>query len=485
MNVRRVTPIVLCFLSLAVAVAAADAGAAVRLDPSFGKGGLVLLPGQTSPERAAPEVVAEQPDGGLILAGEGTLQRLDSAGNLDTSFGEGGTATLPSPVGGKFTFAAAAVDSQGRIVVIGTSTPQQPEPKPLPIQLNSVGQAAESEHTDVRILRYLPNGSLDPAFGEGGVVESDLGLPTPEYEKVKLSAAPVVEATGVAIDGSGRIVVTGGAGAGIANGGCFHDDYFPSLTYAGFVARLTESGGLDPSFGAGGVFGGRSTSQIPLGMEATTEPVVTPDEEVILQRGTGHCAYAAGSLGFFRLTSAGQVRAARGVHAPHGRVAGAAAAPDGSTVLLLGPEKGSETPAQIVELSPDGSPEGSFGHNGAAALRLPDPKWSYVDAVRVAPDGEVFARGTVAPPFGKRESEAHWRARFSIALFGLTAKGRPDARVGPGGLVVKHVPVTHLPRWDESGGLWIDQQGRPTVTIGYRPKGGAVGLAAIRFAALG
>jgi uncharacterized delta-60 repeat protein len=480
MNVRRVMTIVLSFLALAVAGGIGNASAALRLDPSFGHAGLLLVPGQSNPERVAPEVVAQESDGGLILAGEGTLQRLDPAGDLDSSFGERGTVTVPPPAGGNFRLAAATVDAQGRIVVVGTSAPEQPERKPLPIHLNSIGEAYESEHTDIRILRYLQNGSLAASFGVGGIVESDLGLPTPEYEKVKLSAAPVVEATGLAIDGSGRIVVTGGAGASLNGGGCFHDDYYPGLSYVGLVARFTESGSLDKSFSDDGVFGGRSRSQIPLGMEVTTEPVITPSEEVILQRGTGHCSILAGSLGFFSLTAAGRVRAARGVHALHGRVVSAAAAADGSTVLLLGPEKGSEAPGRIVELLANGSLHSPFGHDGSAVLHLPDPNRSFLDEVRVAPDGEVLVQATVVPPLEKRESAAHWRSRFSVALLGLTAKGKHDPQIGSDGIVVKHIP-----HWYEPGGLWLDGQARPTITIGYRPKGEPIGLAAVRFEALG
>jgi uncharacterized delta-60 repeat protein len=476
MDVRRARTIVLSFLTFGLMFCVGNAGAALRVDQSFGHDGVLKVSGTGSSYLAIPEVLAAEPDGGLILARESTLQRLDPAGNLDSGFGEGGTVTLPPPAGGEFAPAAATVDAKGRIVVVGTSTPVQAERKPLSLHLAGGGEADESEYTDLRILRYLPNGSLDPSFGDGGIVESDLGLPTPESEKVKLSAAPVVEATGIAIEGSGRIVVTGGAGAGITDGGCFHDDYFPSLTYAGFVARFTETGSLDGSFATGGVFGGRSKSQNPLGMEVTTEPVVTSNDEVIVQRGTGHCPDAAGSLGFFKLSAAGQIRAARGVHALHGRVGGAAAAPDGSTVLLVGPQKGSEAEPRIVELRPNGSPDRSFGGDGSVALRLPDPSWSYANDMRVAPDGEVLVAATIVPPFERGEGESRWWARFSVGLVGLTAKGAHDPRIGPKGMLVKHIPG-----WYQPGGLWLDGASRPTVTIGYRPKRGPVGLAAVRF----
>jgi uncharacterized delta-60 repeat protein len=460
-DVRRVITIALSFVALASAVLATDAGAALRLDPSFGKGGIVKLAGPEDPKVPALEAVAEEADGGLILAGEGTLQRLDPAGNLDPSFGEGGTAQVPAVAEGKFALAAATVDAQGRIVVVGTSTPPQPPPAKVHLEMNGTTEESGIEHTDVRILRYLPNGTLDPSFGEGGVVESDLGLPTLEVQGVGLAAAPVLKATGVAVDRFGRIVVTGGAAAGFREG-CYHDDFFPIVTYAGFVARFTEAGSLDRSFAGGGVFGGRVAARNPLRMEVTTEPAIAPDGEVILQRGEGACPDAAGSLGYFRLTAAGKVRSSRGVHALNGRVAGAAAAADGSTLLLVGPRKGHEAAPWIVELRADGSRVKGFGRAGKRTLALPESDRSYLEHLRVAPDGEIFVGG-------------------SGALFGLTARGEPDPRVGPKGRALRDFSVADVPFWQESGGLWTDEDSRPTITVSYERKGSPNTFAAARF----
>src|ERR1700761_6918899 len=162
MDVRRVMTIALGCAALSLAVLVGGASAALHLDPSFGSGGIVKLPGH--PHRYAPEVLAEEPDGGLIVDREGALERLDPAGKLDTGFGEAGTAAVPQPATGKAGIAAVAIDSSGRIVVVGTSTPEQPAPNPLPLKSASVEAPRESEHSDVRILRYLPNGTLDPSF---------------------------------------------------------------------------------------------------------------------------------------------------------------------------------------------------------------------------------------------------------------------------------------------------------------------------------
>jgi uncharacterized delta-60 repeat protein len=475
MGMRRVTMIVLSTVAVVMIAATGTAAAALQLDPSFGAGGLALVPGQRGPGHPVREALAIEPDGALILASDGTLQRLDPSGHLDPTFGAEGAVTPPAVAGGTFEIAGAAVDPQGRLVVVGTSTPPQPEPKI--VSNPKIYFLYEGRHRDARVMRYLPDGRLDPTFGQGGIVETDFGLPTPEYEGTKLSAGPIVETTGVAVDAAGRIIVTGGAAAGTVNGGCFHDDATTTLTDAAFVARLSESGAVDTSFGEAGVFGGRSASQNPLKAEEAGSPVVTPSDGVIFQRGGwGYCARAAGALGYVGLTSAGAVASAGAPDALGGRVSDATVAPDGSAVLLLEPLKTNrEGPYAVEKLRADGRPDRSFGKAGKVTLRLPGE--SFATGVAVAADGEILVDAVKVPPQSKHEER--WRQReerFSVMLIGLTPNGARDPRIGPGGVLTEHVPHRY-----GNGRLWLDGEDRPTVTLGYRPKAGPVGLAALRF----
>jgi hypothetical protein len=61
-------------------------------------------------------------------------------------------------------------------------------------------------------------------------------------------------------------------------------------------------------------------------------------------------------------------------------------------------------------------------------------------------------------------------------LIGLNPDGTPDQLLGPQGFLVRRIPG-----WTENGGFRLDPQGRPIITIGYRPKVGPSGLAALRF----
>ncbi|HEX5527607.1 MAG TPA: hypothetical protein VFX44_10490 [Solirubrobacterales bacterium] len=377
--------------------------------------------------------------------------------------------TPPPVAGGELTIAGAAVDSQGRIVVVGTSRLAQPPGKELPLHVSVIGQPSEAAHTDVRLLRYLPSGSLDPSFGQGGIVETDLGLPTPEYEGVKLSSAPVV-----AVDGAGRIVVTGAAAESVITG-CFHDDYSQHLLRV--VRRpadrlghprhqLRHQGGLRRAVRLGK----------PRGDDAA-DPVITPDDGVVFQRGDGHCSRHAGGLGFVQLTPQGTALDSSKPGGEH-RVFDATMAPDGSVVLLLGPSKAHrEAPEAIEKLRPNGSPDPAFGKAGEVVLRLPGE--SYASRVRVTADGKVLVQGVKVPPYRSGESRQSWLSRFSSMLIGLTANGAPDTRVGP-----KGIATAHIPGYYEGGGFWLDRRGRPTITAGYRPKGGPTGFAAIRFTAV-
>lgn len=469
---RRTFSILLSLVALSL-VGAAAASAAAHLDPTFGKHGVVLLPGKKVPHQSPRRAVAIESSGALILATNRSLERLDPAGHLDPGFGEGGTVTAPPVSGGELNVTGVAVDGQGRIIVVGTSTPQQSSGQELPLHLDTIGSLNEQSHSDARILRYLPNGTLDPSFGQGGVVEIDFGLPTPEVEGVKLSAAPAVRTTGVAIDGTGRIVVTGEVVAGVTTFGCAHDDYGARVTFAAFVGRLTESGSVDTSFGAGGIVGGRSTTENPLMAEGFANPSVAPEGGVVVMGGLGKCELSPS--GFLELTSSGSVGAVQESEGLGGTVSEATAAADGSVFLLIEPPVGSRNVPQAIEkLGPDGTPDPTFGEGGTVTLRLSGG--GYAHHVRVAADGEVLVEATGFPRRRRGEKETRWRSRASIMLVGLTPDGARDPRIGPHGTVIKRVALSH-----GTGGFWLDAQGRATVTAGYRPDRGPVGLAAVRF----
>lgn len=189
------------------------------LDPGFGEDGVAGVPfGGPS----VAEAVTVDPQGRIVLAGSVNLDddgdfavaRLDTGGRPDPSFDGDGMVTLDfdaSPAGEAAT--DVALDGLGRLVLVGTTS----------TSTSRVALAA----------RLLPDGFPDPSFDADGWLA--------------LGMRGSVAAEGLAIDASGRILVTGSLREG-------EDKESGRLDIEeAFLARLGSEGLLDPSFGAGGV----------------------------------------------------------------------------------------------------------------------------------------------------------------------------------------------------------------------------------------
>jgi hypothetical protein len=417
------------------------------------------------------------PDGSLILSNGRSLQHLDPSGQLDRGFGEDGSVTPPAPDGGHFEITGVAIDAGHRIVVVGTSHPPQPtSPEPLPWS-PSFETLYEPAATSARILRYLPSGALDPSFADLGILETDFGLPAPESEGRQIATVPVVEATGVAIDGSGRIVVSGGAAAGLRSA-CAHDWYFNTVTYAAFVARLTESGARDTEFGGGdGVFGGHQASENPRRIEVASQPALAPDGGVTFMRGQGACPRARGAPGVVQLTRAGvPIDIDAGLPLRHRWILAMAVGPDGSVVLLENPDYRAREPGhqRVLRIRPDGTLDRAFGRAGRAAVRLPGE--IYVDSIAVDSKNEVLLAGTKVIGRSASKGAARSRPTRSMLFLRLRRLGALDTRFGAYGAIVTRFPTLYGVE-----GLWLDERGRATVTGSYRGAGVGRGLAAVRY----
>ena len=90
---------------------------------------------------------------GLFVALGGPAIALAAPGELDPSFGNGGTVI--TSFGGADVASAVAIQPDGKLVVAGRT--------------NIAG------NTVFALARYDPNGGLDPAFGTGGLVTTDFG----------------------------------------------------------------------------------------------------------------------------------------------------------------------------------------------------------------------------------------------------------------------------------------------------------------------
>jgi uncharacterized delta-60 repeat protein len=452
---------------------------AAHLDASFGEDGRVILSPDLKGEPIAPVAVLARDDGLILGAGQ-SLRRLAPDGQLDESFGEGGTLTPPAPPDGEFTIDGLAVDSQGRLIVAGTSTlPTENVPSSF-----QIGNGTPEKPTMVRVMRYLPSGSLDPSFGDHGVLETDLGLPAPRNEAgEQLLAKPLVEVTGLALDAEDRVILTGGASAGVMFA-CFHDWYFNTLTYAAFVARFDVYGALDASFGGGdGVFGGRSVEENALHAEVGASPLVATDGEVTYVRGDAHCR-SGGFAGLARLSADGMPSASFGREGAVRRWSTAAVMGlDGSITALsyVSPWYFVKEPMRVVvsRLRPNGKLDRSYGRNGHAVARSPGGPRSTLGTPAIDGQGRVLLAGTM---ISARTTPAHYgsgrkRHRHSFVLVRLGLQGRLDRTFGPRG----RLAVSFGSLGVAESSLLLDSQGRAVLVGTYGRPDKARGIVLARY----
>jgi uncharacterized delta-60 repeat protein len=240
-----------------------------QLDPSFGREGVVIT------ERRGLTIIyglALQPDGKIIAAGlardrstghsDFALARYLPNGRLDASFGSNGVATTDFGGGQSEYVKAIALQPDGKIVAAGLADPSvgviefavaRYLPNGAPdvtfggdgrlttfvgdgysanaIALQSdgkivVGGGDIGVNLHFALVRYLPNGTLDPTFDGDGQLIADLG--------------GAENLTGVAVQPDGRIVAAG-----------WHDSFETSVRYFA-VARFLTNGAFDTTFGGSG-----------------------------------------------------------------------------------------------------------------------------------------------------------------------------------------------------------------------------------------
>jgi uncharacterized delta-60 repeat protein len=230
----------------AMAGSAVAAGRAGERDASFGKDGKVMVgfpsesAGSSGPQYELPfeftpghQKMAAAPGGKVVVAGAAKIVRFLGDGKLDPSFGDGGVVTVPRPKGGVFVLSDVAVDSLGRVVVVGLTRPLPTNSTPDPVVASAT------------VMRFDADGSPDRTFGTGGRLVTDLGLGAPAAPGGPYSG-PSVGIRSVVTDAQNRIVISGGYVTELSH--CER-----SVNSKGFVARLTESGALDPTFGDDGI----------------------------------------------------------------------------------------------------------------------------------------------------------------------------------------------------------------------------------------
>jgi uncharacterized delta-60 repeat protein len=205
---------------------------------------------------------------------------------------------------------------------------------------------------DFVVARYNTDGTLDNTFGSRGRVRTDFP---------GLAAVP----SSVVIQPDGKIVVAGGA--------------FPLFTFLGNfeVVRYNPNGSLDTSFGNGGIV----TTNFPQGSYAF---------DVALQ--------------------------------PDGKIIAA-----GTVFVNFDPGESSDTDFALARYNPDGTPDATFGNGGQIStdfLGFEDDAFS----VLIQPDGKIVAVGSANDPATFYDFAAvRYLSNGTIdSTFGVAGKVRTD-----------------------------------------------------------
>lgn len=426
---------------------AATSAVAAGLDPSFGEGGLSFSPPGTAVGYPSMEV-DPAPDGSAIVSSGGSeIVRFGPEGAWDSTFaGSGRLIFEPDPAAAgdtekTFRPQATAVDSKGRLLVFGTEYDSS--------QTASSGSTESGEpltRSEAMVFRFDADGSLDPTFGEGaGFVRYTFGVKSPDY--AILANFPMVSAIAGTVDSKDRPVLA--VGAVEAVGGCYAKGDQGVEVRA--VARLTEAGLPDSTFGKGGVVAAAGTTSSPyLGIAAVDQPVVgigtTGGREPECHSGAtvvrlGEDGARLGAFG------SGGVRHVK-------KFSLALVEGSGGTVLA----HSTRHQLELVRLGPGGAKVKSFGRQGVEKLARPGARGVMVWPAAVDSQGRILMVGSIGV---QEERGKGKKGRSALVVGRLLPNGRPDPSFGEGGWIFTRLaPGVEL----EGASGSLDSQGRLLVS---------------------
>jgi uncharacterized delta-60 repeat protein len=440
-----------------------------RLDPTFGAGGTVTTPFDSGPGFAAD--VAVQPDGKVVVAGavRGSepvlktfaLVRYNPDGSLDSTFDGDGRVTTDFGHGNDFA-SGLALQPDGKIVAVGSvsdgttghfgAARYNPDGSLDPTfdgdgmvvtpmggtisGANTVavqadgrivvgGQLNYQNLADLALVRYEPDGSLDPSFGTGGRVVTDVAGSYDFADRLALTGGKVVMtghsftgtswdfeavrydadgsldwtfngdgkvttdvnnsidfAAGVAVQADGKVVVAGTAGVGSGP---------EAMSYVA-VVRYVPTGFLDPTFDGDG----RVVTAIRGGDNVATALAVQPDGKVVA---VGWATRSNHDFAVARYLADGALdlgfgvggKVATGVGFFDDAAAGVAVQADGKIVAAGRTSNGTDDDFALARYLANGSLDPSFGTGGLVTTAFGGR--DAVGGVVVQADGKILVAG--------------------------------------------------------------------------------------------
>ncbi|WP_327141411.1 hypothetical protein [Nocardia sp. NBC_01327] len=390
------------------------------LDTTFGSGGKVTTDLGSAADRA--HAIAVQSDGKIVVAGSTqdpaqgdnfAVVRYSAEGVLDTTFGDGGKAV--TDFGGKSDVVhAVAVQSDGKIVAVGTST----------------GATAGD---DFAVARYTSDGKLDASFGTGGKVVTDLGTDADHANAVALQTDGAIVVAGsmhdavqgdnfavvrytadgkqdMAFGDGGKTVTDFDGQADVANAVAVQTDgrILAVGTSAGTtsgddfaIARYTSDGKLDATFGAGG----KVVSDLGTTADRANAVALQQDGKFVVA-GSTHDPVQGDNFAVVRYASDGKLDSAFGDNGKtvtdfggKADIAQAVVLQSGGRIVAVGTSHGTQTGDNIAlaRYTADGKLDPSFGTGGTVSTDL-GTQADHGNAAAVQADGKILVAGTTTDP---------------------------------------------------------------------------------------
>lgn len=327
-------------------------------DASFGSAGTTVfdVPGSEDEKGLG---LSLQADGKIVVAGylrfagkrDVLVARFTADGALDRSFGAGGYVTYAGAGDGTDIGFGAAVQGDGKIVV--------------------VGEALHQGSQDALLIRYHKDGTLDSSFGTGGVFAYNGG------------AGKADKGFAAAIAQDGGIVLTGSSIAAAK------EDVL--------VLKVTSDGKLDPSFGTGGVaiYSGPGDES-----DYGNAVAIQPDGRIVIVGASSRGGQF--DILTLRYNPDGTLdRSFAGTGATtFGRPGdlydyawGVAIQPDGKLVLAGATANGTDNDGLILRYLPDGTLDEGFASSGVFTFAVPGAAEESLAALALQDDGRIVAAG--------------------------------------------------------------------------------------------
>ncbi|MEZ4777668.1 MAG: T9SS type A sorting domain-containing protein [Bacteroidia bacterium] len=323
-------------------------------------------------------------------------------GSLDQTFGNAGRLTTDF-YGRNDMANALKILPDGRILAAGyTST-------------------TNFSDTDFAFAMYLPDGSLDPGFGTGGLNQTSIG----GFDEIKA----------LAVQPDGKILAAGTRKTGA------------NLDFA--IARYMPNASLDNEFGT---FFGVTTTNLGTNQDKLAAIALQPDGKILAAGGVGSGDDA--NFVLVRYTSSGLPDSTFGTNGiaitdfdDKYETAYAMAIQSDRKIVVVGRGYHLLPPYDeafaVARYMPDGTLDASFGTGGKQTIRFTGfVEWA--NAVAVLPSGKIVVAG-----------HAHYLGLLSFAIARMNPDGSMDPTFGTNGRA-----IFSLGSWSHNAGLVVLPDGK-------------------------